>query len=308
VKCLAKTPERRYSTVRELAEELERFLTGVPVRARPVGRLERGWRKPFVAGLLAVTPVLLVLAAIATIQSREAKKAAEARVIIDREKQAALDANDQLQEQLYDNYIAVAERELTLNQDVGLASSLLEKCPARVRDWEWDYLMRLRDGGRPPLAEHEAGLWMAVFSPNGESIATARGSIGDTVSNRIRHQPMHRKGGRCGFSSVDGLRNKVSWSGRCWTETEDGVPAPGSAQMALSSLRRKYSAGEANWVRHRAAPGTIGDHPCLPGIAEPHTQVARRKKRTLPVATSRSRVPLVAFCPAGQVAHSFLNR
>src|SRR6185369_13206243 len=88
-------------------------------------------------------------------------------------------ARSVLEEQLYDNYIAVAERELTLNQDIGLASSLLEKCPERLRGWEWDYLMRLRDGPRQPLADHKAGLWMAVFSPDGTRIAT--GSIDGTV-------------------------------------------------------------------------------------------------------------------------------
>ena len=88
-------------------------------------------------------------------------------------------ANEVLQEELYKNHIAVAERELTLNQDVGLASELLEKCPERLRGWEWDYLMRLRDGPRPPLAGHTKGLWIAAFNKDGSRIATA--SIDGTV-------------------------------------------------------------------------------------------------------------------------------
>jgi tetratricopeptide (TPR) repeat protein len=63
--CLEKEPARRYGTAAALADDLRRYLAGAPVLARPVGRLERGWRwclrNPAVAGLLAA--VLLSLLA-----------------------------------------------------------------------------------------------------------------------------------------------------------------------------------------------------------------------------------------------------
>jgi hypothetical protein len=60
LKAMARSPGRRYGSAGELAEDLRRFLAGEPVRARPVGRLERlgRWcrRNPVAAGLLlAVT-------------------------------------------------------------------------------------------------------------------------------------------------------------------------------------------------------------------------------------------------------------
>jgi WD40 repeat protein len=100
-------------------------------------------------------------------------------VRINRERLATLDANNRLEEQLYDTQIAVAERELTQNHDFSRASDLLRACRKDLRGWEWRYLTRLLDGERPALKGHNAGLWGAEFSPDGSRIATA--SIDGTV-------------------------------------------------------------------------------------------------------------------------------
>jgi serine/threonine protein kinase/formylglycine-generating enzyme required for sulfatase activity len=64
LKCLSKEPTRRYASAEALADDLRRFQTGEPVRARPAGRLERAakWarRRPALAGLLSVTLLALV--------------------------------------------------------------------------------------------------------------------------------------------------------------------------------------------------------------------------------------------------------
>jgi serine/threonine protein kinase len=56
--CLRKDPRRRYASADALADDLERWLRGFPIQARPVSRLEHAarWcrRRPAVASLLAV--------------------------------------------------------------------------------------------------------------------------------------------------------------------------------------------------------------------------------------------------------------
>jgi serine/threonine protein kinase len=68
LKAMSKEPARRYSSARQMADDLRRFLAGQAISARPVGNLERSWRwmrrNRLVASLGSVTALALILATI----------------------------------------------------------------------------------------------------------------------------------------------------------------------------------------------------------------------------------------------------
>lgn len=86
LKCLEKEPDRRYQSAAALAEDLQQWLSGKPITARPVGRVERLWRWckreayvasfafAFVLTLVAGTCASIVFAVKATDAAGTAKK------------------------------------------------------------------------------------------------------------------------------------------------------------------------------------------------------------------------------------------
>src|SRR5262249_42334246 len=164
LKCLAKDPAQRYATAAALADDLEHFLAGEPIQARPAGWWERGakWarRRPAVAALTALSLLVTVLGLGGIVwQWREAR--------------AALVQRDQT---LYFKNVSLAERYVAGGQPYR-AEQVLDDCPAELRHWEWHYLKRqchpivLRLRGHTDLviglASSSDNRWLASASRDG---------------------------------------------------------------------------------------------------------------------------------------------
>ena len=70
LKAIAKDPGQRYASAEDMADDLRRFATGKPVRARRSGVVERTWkwskRRPAAAALIAVSVLALATTSVGT--------------------------------------------------------------------------------------------------------------------------------------------------------------------------------------------------------------------------------------------------
>jgi WD40 repeat protein/serine/threonine protein kinase len=233
LKCLRKESDKRYTSADALAEDLRRWRSREPILARPVSRLERGFkwvrRNPLISALVAAI-VLLLVGSISGIyvKYREAKdnetRASElaverGRALDDRntalgEKKTALELEEIANANL--NYERALDK-VKLAQaayeacDPALANSYLDQIGKQFQQWEWSYLKRRCAGGIYTIAGFPGAVNGVTFSPDGTRIATVGAPSTVRVWNArtgaaILELKGHSKSVSCVVFSADGKR------------------------------------------------------------------------------------------------------
>jgi WD40 repeat protein len=166
LKCLEKTPARRYGSAGELAEDLRRFVDHRPILARrtgPAGRLLRwGRRNPGMAGLTAT--IMLLLLAVTSVSLVAAIRVTTAA---EKERRTLYFAQMNLTQLAWEASDVRRMRELLdshRNND--------------LRSFEWFYWWRLAHRSAGELLGHQKRISVLAFSPDGRTLV----STGDDPS------------------------------------------------------------------------------------------------------------------------------
>lgn len=194
LKCLEKAPARRFATAGALADDLNRFLNGQPVRARPISKFEYAARwarrhRGLAAALALVTVLIVAGTTAAAVAAGYFRRQAHDMELL------AQDKEDERQKAVAARKLAEAQRELTLSNLyftrsnlTGLALASLNraqqieqfqrewrglKMAADPRGWEWFYFQTLNQRATLNLNGHELDVLAVAWSPDGRRLASA---------------------------------------------------------------------------------------------------------------------------------------
>jgi WD40 repeat protein len=276
MKCLEKDRARRYATANAVAVDVQRYLEGEPVSARPPSGLYRFQKfvrrnsGAFVAGA-AVAGTLLLGAGIsiwqavrATHAENEAHKAQLAEAQLRRQAETGWDkAREQAALARLNEYVADVNlvNQALVAGNYGRAVQLLEKHRPQAgmpdqRGFEWRFLWQLSRGDEHAILTSEDSEMMCMAaSPSGDLLAVGCPETVDIydIRTKERRQTLPKGAFSAQFSADGKLLLTASranvriWSTSDWTEQRvlEGVSGP----IALSADGRRLACSGRGWGR-----------------------------------------------------------
>jgi hypothetical protein len=181
-KCLEKNPARRYASAAALVADLDLFLSGRRVAARPPGRLAGGVggrpRHPREARLVSLSAALAALLVVLLVAAAVYYRGVTGRLTtLVGERDSEIAGRKVVQ---YLSGLVDASVELSENQDYDRATRVLTDCPDEHRGWEFYHLKTwASDPTRRVVvagagaADPSRGNWMVATSPTGTRVAAA---------------------------------------------------------------------------------------------------------------------------------------
>ena len=273
LKCLEKDPHRRYCSALAVAADLDRWLSGEPIAARPIGRIQRAWRwcrrNPIVASLSGSVAALLVTVAVgATVAAIREKRTAgsehEARLLAD---SSARESRSRLVRMNVENGVRIVDQgdytgalpwfaeALRLDRDDPVAAAthrlrlgtILNQCPILER-----------------LFTHEGKILWATLDHSGRRLATGSADqtarIWDLTTGEALGAPLSHDGpvNWVEFQSDDTRLLTASDDGtvRIWN-TADGKPSGGRWLAHGSAVRVARFSPDGRRVVSGGVDGTI---------------------------------------------------
>ena len=198
-KAIEKDPSRRYDTAAAMAEDLQRFIVGQPIRARPISTFERSirWSRQHrsLAALFLTIATFIVLVAIVSPLAllREKALRSEAEVAWN---VADLRA-EQVNRNLYFAEMNLAGQAMSEPGGIGRARELVARWHSDhqagedLRGWEWYLLYSLSHREEMVLDGPTDNIWSVDFSPDGRQVVAVSNDRGLKVWDTAIGKQLH---------------------------------------------------------------------------------------------------------------------
>ncbi|MBI4557933.1 MAG: protein kinase [Candidatus Hydrogenedentes bacterium] len=230
-RAMQRNQAERYQSAKELASEIDRFLTGAMVQAYSYGFGEHLRRfvkrhRAAVTTTAAAAAAVMVLGILSYVQVVQAKD--EALLARDSERDLrviAQTAQEKAERQAYTLSVMLAESKVRDNR-YDLVEAALDGAPKDLRGWEWQYLKRLCHLDIATLKGHAKTIEDIALDPSGTRLATGSNDgtskLWDLTANReirtLKASPgsveavaFSRDGKRLATASVGGSASSIQF-------------------------------------------------------------------------------------------------